>query len=106
MAKQEVMDLKEKLEKAKKVARAAKAIVNASKQKFYDLEVQETETCLTEKLAEVCKDYCQGVWTETLNLVKVLLPRSGGGPRTSITHQTSERLLQHFWTSKQMRPLQ
>ena len=106
MAKQEVMDLKEKLEKAKKVARAAKAIVNASKQKFYDLGVQETETCLTEKLAEVCKDYCQGVWTETLNLVKILLPRSGGGPRTSITHQTSERLLQHFWTSKQMRPLQ
>ena len=106
MAKQEVMDLKEELEKAKEVTRVAKEIVNASEQKFYDLGVQETETCLTEKLAEVCKDNCQGVWTETLNLVEVLLPRSGGGPRTSITHQTSERLLQHFWTSKQMRPLQ
>ena len=39
MAKQEVMDLKAEPEKAKEAARAAKAAANASKQKFYDLDV-------------------------------------------------------------------
>ena len=71
MAKQEVMDLKAELEKAKEVARAAKDAANASKQKFYDLDVQEIEARLTEELAEVCRDYCQDVWTEALNLAGV-----------------------------------
>ena len=38
-AKQEVLDLKAELKKAKEAARVAKAATNASKQKFYDLEV-------------------------------------------------------------------
>ena len=71
MAKQEVMGLKAKLEKAKEVTRAAKEIVNASEQKFYDLGVQETDTRLTEELAEVYRDYCQEVWIKALNLAGV-----------------------------------
>ena len=38
-AKQEVVDLKAKLEKAKEAARAAKATADALEQKFYDLGV-------------------------------------------------------------------
>ena len=59
------MDLKVELEKAKEAARVA---ADASKKKFYDLRVQETEARLTEELAEVCRDYYQEVWTEALNL--------------------------------------
>ena len=49
----------------------AKETVNALKQKFYDLGVQETDTRLTEKLAEVYRDYCQEVWIKALNLARV-----------------------------------
>ena len=38
-AKQEVVDLKAELKKAKEAARVAKAATDASKQKFYDLKV-------------------------------------------------------------------
>ena len=69
MAKQEVMGLKAKLEKAKEVTRVA---VDASEKKFYDLRLQETEARLTEESAEVCRDYYQEVWTEALNLARVL----------------------------------
>ena len=69
MAKQEVMGLKAKLEKSKEVARVA---ADASKKKFYDLRVQETEAHLTEESAEVCRDYYQEVWTEALDLARVL----------------------------------
>ena len=54
--KQEVMDLKAELEKAKEAAWVAKATADTSKQKFYDLGVQETKACLTEELTEVCRD--------------------------------------------------
>ena len=50
----------------------AKATMNALKQKFYDLGVQETDTRLTEELAEVYRDYCQEVWIKALNLAGVL----------------------------------
>ena len=49
------------MDKAKEVARATKATVKASKQRFYDLGVQETEANLTKELARVCKKYCQEV---------------------------------------------
>ena len=65
------MDLKAELEKANEAAWAAKAVAHASEQKFYDLGVQQTEAYLTEELAEVCRDYCQEVWTKALNLVGV-----------------------------------
>lgn len=62
------MALKEELGKAEEAARLAKAAVE---QKFYELGVQETEAYLTEELAEVCRDYCQEVWIEALNLARV-----------------------------------
>jgi len=42
--------------------------VNASRQKFYDLGVKETEARLTNELAGVCRDYC----LKALNLTGVL----------------------------------
>ena len=65
------MDLKTELEKAKETTRAAKAIAKASKQKAYDLRVQETEAHLTKELFRVYRDYYQKVWIEALNLVGV-----------------------------------
>ena len=49
----------------------AKEAVEALKQKSYNLEVQETKARLIEELADVCKEYCQEVWTEALNLAGV-----------------------------------
>ena len=46
------------MDKAKEVARAAKATSEASKQRFYDLGMQETKACLIEKLAGVYREYC------------------------------------------------
>ena len=63
--------MKAKLKKAKEAARTAKEAMEASKQATYNFRVQETKVRLAEELAEVCKDYCQEVWTEVLNLVRV-----------------------------------
>ena len=68
MANQQVVDMKVELEKAKEVAQAA---MDASGKKFYDLRVKETEACLTDELAGVCKDYYLEVWTDALNLIEV-----------------------------------
>ena len=46
---------------------AAEAVEQAS----YNLRVQETEVRLADELAEVCRDYCQEVWVEALNLARV-----------------------------------
>ena len=70
-AKQQVTDLKVELAKAKEATQVAKEAVEALKQKSYNLEVQETKARLIEELAEVCKEYCQEVWTEALNLAGV-----------------------------------
>ena len=72
MAKQQILDLKAKLEKAKEGARVAKAAMEALEQRFYNLGVQETNARLTEELAGVCREYCQKVWVEALNLAGVL----------------------------------
>lgn len=56
--KQQVLDLKAELDKAKEVARAAKVATEASKQMFYDLGMQETEARLTKELAGVYREYC------------------------------------------------
>ena len=71
--KQQVLDLKAELEKAKEATRVAKEVAKASEQKSYILRVQETEVHLTEELAEVCKDNCQEMWTEAFNLARVLV---------------------------------
>ena len=46
---------------------AAEAVEQAS----YNLRVQETEVRLADELVEVCRDYCQEVWVEALNLARV-----------------------------------
>ena len=46
----------------------AKEAAKASRQKFYNLEVEETEIQLAEELIEVCRDYCKETWMEALNL--------------------------------------
>ena len=57
-AKQQVVDLKAELGKAKEVARTAKEATKASEQASYYLRVQETEVRLVEELAKVHRDYC------------------------------------------------
>lgn len=64
-------DLKAELAKAKEAAQEAQAATDATRKKFYDLGVQEIEARLTNKLAEVCRDYCLEVWTNALNVAKV-----------------------------------
>ena len=70
--KQLVLDLKVELEKAKPTTRMAKEAAKASRQKFYNLEVEEIEIQLAEELIEVCRDYCKETWIEALNLAGVL----------------------------------
>ena len=53
------MELKLELQKAKEVAQAKKEAVEAAKQAFYLLGIEETETRLIEELAKVCRDYCK-----------------------------------------------
>ena len=50
----------------------AQAMADASRQKFYNPAIKETETRLTDELAGVYRDYCLEVWTEVLNLTGVL----------------------------------
>ena len=59
------------MEKAKEAARTAKEAIRASKKASYDRGVQETEVHLAEELAKECRDYCQEVWVEALNLASV-----------------------------------
>ena len=70
--KQLVLDLKVELEKAKAAAWMAEEAAKASRQKFYNLGVEETEIQLAEELTEVCRDYCKETWIEALNLAGVL----------------------------------
>ena len=70
-ARQQVLELKVDLEKAKEAARTAKEVAEALERAFYDHRVQETKVRLAEELAEVYSDYCQEVWVEALNLAGV-----------------------------------
>ena len=56
--RQLVINLKVKLQKAKKAAQLAKEAAEAEKQASYLLDVEETQVRLTEELSEVCRDYC------------------------------------------------
>ena len=49
----------------------AKKAVEAEKQTSYLLDVKEAQARLTEKLAEVCRDYYNLTWDEALNVVGV-----------------------------------
>ena len=53
------------------MAQLAKKAVEAEKQTSYLLDVKEAQTRLTEKLAEVCKDYYNLKWDETFNVAGV-----------------------------------
>ena len=97
--------MKAKLEKAKEAAWATKATADASKQKFYDLEVQETEARLTEELIEVCRDYCSEVWIKVLNLAGVPAASEWRRAENVYYPPNSEKLLQHFWALEHMWPL-
>ena len=57
--RQLVLELKSELQKAKEVAQAKKEAAEAAKLASYLLGLEETETRLTEELAEVCRDYCK-----------------------------------------------
>ena len=68
--KQLVLDLKVELQKvkdiAKEVARVAKETTKTMERAAYEGGVEDMETRLTEKVAEVCRDYCTETWTEAL----------------------------------------
>ena len=57
-AKQQVLELKAELFKAKEAAQVTQVAADTAGQKFYDFGVQETKARLTEELAGVCREYC------------------------------------------------
>ena len=62
--KQNILDLKAELQKAKNAAWVAREAVEATVATFYERGVLDTKTRLAEEVAVVCKDYCiksQGV---------------------------------------------
>ena len=65
--KQQVLELKAELQRAKEAARMAKEVAEALEQASYNRGVQETEI----RLAEVYRDYYKEVWIEVLNLTGV-----------------------------------
>ena len=56
--KQQVVDLKAELNKAKEAAQLAKEALEAEKNASYLLGVEETQVRLAEELSKVCKEYC------------------------------------------------
>ena len=66
-----MLDLKAKLQKVKEAAQLVREATEAEKQASYILGVEETHARLTEELVEACKDYCNVMWDETLNVVGV-----------------------------------
>ena len=69
--RQLVLDLRAELQQAKEAAQLAREVVEAEKQAFYTLGMEETIARLTEELAKVCRDYYNATWDETLNVVGV-----------------------------------
>ena len=70
-SRQLVMDLKSNLQKTKEAAQLAKGAAEAERQASYLLGVEETHARLIEELDEVCKDYCNATWDETLNVAGI-----------------------------------
>ena len=70
-SRQLVMDLKSNLQKTKEAAQLAKKAAEAERQASYLLGVEETHARLIEELDEVCKDYCNATWDETLNVAGI-----------------------------------
>ena len=71
-SRQLVLDLKTELQKAREATQLAKEALESVKQATYTLGVEETQVRLTEELAEACRDYCDAIWVEALNIAGVL----------------------------------
>ena len=62
-----VKDLREELHKAREAAQLLKGAAEAKKHAAYALEVQETQSRLTEKFSTVARDYCDITWGKALD---------------------------------------
>ena len=69
--KQMVTELREELHKAREAAQLLKEATKAEKQAAYDLEVQETQSRLTEEFSAVARDYCDITWGKALDVAGV-----------------------------------
>ena len=69
--RQLVLDLRAELQQEKEAAQVAREVVEAEKQAFYTFGMEEILARLTEELAEVCRDYCNATWDETLKVAGV-----------------------------------
>ena len=74
--KQMVKDLHEELHKAREAAQLLKEAAEAEKQASYALEVQETQSRLTEEFFTVARDYCDITWGKALDAAGVLADSS------------------------------
>ena len=66
-----VKDLREELHKAREAAQLLKEVDEAEKQALYALEVQETQSRLTEEFSTVARDYCDITWGKALDAAGV-----------------------------------
>ena len=69
--KQMVTELHEELHKAREAAQLLKEATKAERQAAYDLEVQETQSRLTEEFFAVARDYCDITQGKALDVVGV-----------------------------------
>ena len=53
-----VINLQDKLKRAKEEFQLAKKAAEVEKKAYYQLSVEETEIRLVEELLKVCRDYC------------------------------------------------
>ena len=67
------MDLKAELQKAKDVARVSREAAEAAMATFYERGVLDTEACLAEEVAAVCRDYCTKSWGVAMDQAGVLV---------------------------------
>ena len=80
--RQLVMELKANLQKAKEAAQLAKEATEVEKQASYLFGIKETQARLTKELAEVCKDYCNVICNEALNVARVPIDLAWRQPRS------------------------
>ena len=66
-----VMELREKLRKAREAVQLVKEAAEAEKQAAYTLGVEDTQARLTEELSVVCRDYYDISWGRAFDVVGV-----------------------------------
>ncbi|XP_075649683.1 uncharacterized protein LOC142620155 [Castanea sativa] len=72
-AQRECSDLKKELALIKEEASSFQRSLEAAKQTSYEEGVETTEEQLTEAFVALCREYCQKVWGEALNVAGVPL---------------------------------